>query len=232
MGKSYRDLIAWQKAIELVVAIYAATGQFPKEELYGLTSQIRRASSSIGLSSREPQFAEAVAPQTNWNFIQPVQNDAELWSGIGRISYHTYGTADPYRGYMKDFAASLGIGTAQTEMANPTFDDLYWSDAWSRGNPDLEPERSWSYELSANYGEYDEKKNTVGFFDRQKFSLAMDAGRKQLLEEDRDHVRMSPEIVTSNYHSQSGPRTEPKPFSRRAPRITRTDGCWPSCSSS
>ena len=35
----------------------------------------------------------------------------------------------------------------------------------------------WSYELSANYGEYDEKKNTVGFFDRQKFSLAMDAGR-------------------------------------------------------
>ena len=35
----------------------------------------------------------------------------------------------------------------------------------------------WSYELSANYGEYDEKKNTVGFFDRQRFSLAMDAGR-------------------------------------------------------
>jgi outer membrane receptor protein involved in Fe transport len=35
----------------------------------------------------------------------------------------------------------------------------------------------WSYELSANYGEFDEKKNTVGFFDRQKFSLALDAGR-------------------------------------------------------
>ncbi len=38
MGKSYRDLIAWQKAIEFVLAIYAVTSRFPKEELYGLTS--------------------------------------------------------------------------------------------------------------------------------------------------------------------------------------------------
>jgi four helix bundle protein len=41
--RNYSDLIAWQKAMDLVEVIYAATRQFPKEELYGLTSQIRRA---------------------------------------------------------------------------------------------------------------------------------------------------------------------------------------------
>ena len=45
--KGYRDLIVWQKAIELVIEIYRATASFPKTELYGLTSQIQRASVSI-----------------------------------------------------------------------------------------------------------------------------------------------------------------------------------------
>ncbi len=44
---SYKDLIVWQKAIELVVDIYTLTDQFPKSELYGLTSQMRRAAVSI-----------------------------------------------------------------------------------------------------------------------------------------------------------------------------------------
>ena|SRR2546426_1547705 len=41
--KSHRDLIAWRKAMDLVVAVYEITKSFPKEELYGLTSQVRRA---------------------------------------------------------------------------------------------------------------------------------------------------------------------------------------------
>jgi four helix bundle protein len=44
---TYRDLIVWQKAMELVIKIYTVTHQFPKEKLYGLTSQIRRAAVSI-----------------------------------------------------------------------------------------------------------------------------------------------------------------------------------------
>lgn len=44
---SYKDLIVWQKSIELVVAVYELTEQYPKSELYGLTSQMRRASISI-----------------------------------------------------------------------------------------------------------------------------------------------------------------------------------------
>ena len=44
---THKDLKVWQKSIDMVVEIYLATSSFPKEELYGLTSQIRRASVSI-----------------------------------------------------------------------------------------------------------------------------------------------------------------------------------------
>ena len=44
---SYKDLIVWQKSMDLVVEIYKLTDKFPKDELYGLTSQMRRASVSI-----------------------------------------------------------------------------------------------------------------------------------------------------------------------------------------
>jgi four helix bundle protein len=45
--RSYRDLVAWKKAIELVTEIYRLTEGFPKGELFGLMSQIRRAAVSI-----------------------------------------------------------------------------------------------------------------------------------------------------------------------------------------
>lgn len=44
---SYKDLLVWQKSIDLVIMIYQCTRGFPKEEIYGLTSQLRRAASSI-----------------------------------------------------------------------------------------------------------------------------------------------------------------------------------------
>jgi four helix bundle protein len=53
--KSHRDLIVWQKAMDLTVEIYQITKMFPKEELYGLTSQIRRSSSSIAANIAEGQ---------------------------------------------------------------------------------------------------------------------------------------------------------------------------------
>ena len=45
--KRYSDLVAWQKAMDLVEAVYRTTRAFPKEELYGLSSQLRRAAISI-----------------------------------------------------------------------------------------------------------------------------------------------------------------------------------------
>ena len=44
---SYKDLHAWQKAMELVLQVYEATRDFPKEELYGLVSQLRRSAVSV-----------------------------------------------------------------------------------------------------------------------------------------------------------------------------------------
>jgi four helix bundle protein len=47
MVQSYKDLDVWQRSMDLVEAVYALTKQFPKEELYTLTSQIRRAAISV-----------------------------------------------------------------------------------------------------------------------------------------------------------------------------------------
>jgi four helix bundle protein len=47
MLESYRDLKVWQKAIDLVVACYKLSKTFPKDEVYGLTSQLRRAVVSV-----------------------------------------------------------------------------------------------------------------------------------------------------------------------------------------
>jgi len=47
MSSSYRDLKVWQKAMDLVVRIYELTRSFPQNEVYGLTSQLRRAAVSV-----------------------------------------------------------------------------------------------------------------------------------------------------------------------------------------
>jgi four helix bundle protein len=54
-GKDYRDLIAWQLAMELVMLVYRYTKSLPKEEIYGLTSQMRRAAVSIPSNIAEGQ---------------------------------------------------------------------------------------------------------------------------------------------------------------------------------
>lgn len=46
-ARSFEDLIVWQKAHDFVLHIYRATRAFPPEELYGLTSQLRRAATSV-----------------------------------------------------------------------------------------------------------------------------------------------------------------------------------------
>ena len=45
--QSYRDLRVWQKGMDLAESCYVITKEFPKEEMYGMTSQIRRAAASI-----------------------------------------------------------------------------------------------------------------------------------------------------------------------------------------
>ena len=49
MSKSYRDLVAFKRALEVVLAVYDVTAKFPKQEMYGLVSQLQRA--AIGVIS-------------------------------------------------------------------------------------------------------------------------------------------------------------------------------------
>jgi four helix bundle protein len=50
---SFEDLIIWQKSIDLSIEVYKLSANFPREEMFGLTSQIRRASNSISLNISE-----------------------------------------------------------------------------------------------------------------------------------------------------------------------------------
>jgi len=55
MAQSFRELTVWQRAMQLTVAVYKLTQGFPREELYGLTSQIRRSVVSIPSNIAEGQ---------------------------------------------------------------------------------------------------------------------------------------------------------------------------------
>jgi hypothetical protein len=55
MIQSFRDLQIWQKSMQLAVAVYRLTKDFPREEIYGLTSQIRRSAVSVPSNIAEGQ---------------------------------------------------------------------------------------------------------------------------------------------------------------------------------
>ena len=66
--KDFRQLKVWEKAHQFALEIYKVTVQFPKEELYGLTSQIRRSSSSIPTN-----IAEGCGRHTDADFARFLQ---------------------------------------------------------------------------------------------------------------------------------------------------------------
>jgi four helix bundle protein len=55
MSNGFRDLVVWQKSMQLAVEVYKLTKDFPREEIYGLTSQIRRAAISVPSNIAEGQ---------------------------------------------------------------------------------------------------------------------------------------------------------------------------------
>lgn len=65
MLKNYKELNVWKKAYQLCLEIYQITKTFPKEEIYGLTSQLRRASVSV-----PSNIAEGYGRQTTKEYIQ------------------------------------------------------------------------------------------------------------------------------------------------------------------
>jgi four helix bundle protein len=62
---SFENLLVWQKAVDLTIIIYQKTSSFPKEEIYGITSQIRRAAVSISSN-----IAEGSAKGSKRDFVR------------------------------------------------------------------------------------------------------------------------------------------------------------------
>jgi four helix bundle protein len=94
-SKPHRNLLAWQKCMELAVEIYKATDKFPKEEIYGLTSQLRRAGIS-GPSNISEGGADRT-PQQFYNFLSNVigslneiDTQLELAFRLGYLSQSDY----------------------------------------------------------------------------------------------------------------------------------------------
>jgi four helix bundle protein len=65
MSGSYRDLIAWQKAKSVALDVYRCTRRFPRDEVYGLSSQMRRAAVSV-----PSNIAEGKARYSQKEFVQ------------------------------------------------------------------------------------------------------------------------------------------------------------------
>ena len=89
--RSHRDLIVWQKAMDLVVCVYRESDSFPKTELYGLTSQVRRAAVSIPANIAEGQGRRLVGEYIHFlgnarGSLLEVDTHLELASRLGFMS--------------------------------------------------------------------------------------------------------------------------------------------------
>jgi four helix bundle protein len=88
-AKTFQDLIVWQKAHQFILLVYPFTSQFPKSEIYGLTSQFRRAAISIpvniavrGASRREGFKKKGLADKARFlNIAQGSLEECRYYSG-------------------------------------------------------------------------------------------------------------------------------------------------------
>jgi four helix bundle protein len=108
--RHYRDLIAWQKAMELARTVYATTEEFPKSETFGLRMQLRR--SAVNVASR---IAEAHGRL----------NDVEMRKGLGtaRVAINELQTQTELAASLGFFAADsseelLDLGTRVAKLIN------------------------------------------------------------------------------------------------------------------
>ena len=90
---SYRDLIVWQKSMDLVERVYRMTRAFPREELYALTSQVRRAAVSVPSNIAEGQARRSTAEFLHFlSIAQGSRAEVETQTLIAlRLGYVTHG---------------------------------------------------------------------------------------------------------------------------------------------
>ena len=96
---SYKDLVIWQKSMELVVEIYALTKQFPKSESYGLASQMQRAVVSIPSNIAEgyrrshlPEYIQFLS--IGYGSGAELETQVEICKRIPQLKFLKYKRAD------------------------------------------------------------------------------------------------------------------------------------------
>lgn len=117
--KSYQELLVWQKGMLIVKTIYELTSQFPKEEIYGLTAQMRRSAVSI-----PSNIAEGRSRSTRKDFIQflkiasgslaELETQVFIAQEIGFLkNEHIVSILDEERRMLHSMMKKLQVGTAQ-----------------------------------------------------------------------------------------------------------------------
>jgi len=82
MGHAYETLVAWRKADDLAVEVYRVTTQFPKSEMYGLTSQMRRAAVSVAANIVEGAARQYMKEYQQFLYVAK--------ASLAELSYHIH----------------------------------------------------------------------------------------------------------------------------------------------
>jgi four helix bundle protein len=87
----FRDLLVWQRGMDIVETVYRMTGEFPKSELYGLTGQVRRAAVSVPCNIAEGHARASTKEYLNHisiaqGSVAEVQTQLEIACRLGYIS--------------------------------------------------------------------------------------------------------------------------------------------------
>lgn len=124
----FQNLRVWRDAHALTLAVYRATSSFPKEERYGLTSQVRRSASSVAANlaegtgrgsdadfARFVQIAAASAAETRYHLILAADLDYLTAPAAGRLGAQT----DAVRRQLSSLLTTLRKGRASPDRRPP-----------------------------------------------------------------------------------------------------------------
>jgi four helix bundle protein len=115
--KSYRDLIVWQKSMNVVVEIYKLTENFPRTETYGLISQMRRA--SVSMPSNIAEGTRRVSKKDMRHFLAIAYGSGmELETQIELSKRLEFGKIDDYKKIDSYLSESLKILNKMTRNTN------------------------------------------------------------------------------------------------------------------
>lgn len=99
MDKPHKWLLAWQKGMDLVVLIYEISSSFPREEIYGLTSQVRRASVSVPSTIAEGAAGRSLMQFQNFlsiaiGSLNEISTQLEIAYRVGYLEKRSLDTAE------------------------------------------------------------------------------------------------------------------------------------------